>query len=103
MKTILCLGVLAMLVGCDGSKVELESAKTNLATMTRERDDLKVQVATLEQQLTTSRADLAKAKAAEPPSADKDGKSTMAAKSSPAASSTASPKSSKRDNHAHKS
>jgi len=102
MKTFLCLGVLAMLVGCDGSRVELESAKTNVANLTRERDDLKVQVATLQQQLTTSKADLAKAKAAEPPSVEKDTKPTMAAKSSPADSSTAA-KAAKADKHAHKS
>ena len=96
MKTMLCLGVLAMLVGCDGSRVELESTKATLANVTRERDDFKVQVATLQQQLATSKADLAKA--TEPPPADKNGKPTMAAKSSPPGSSTVS-----RDKHAHKS
>lgn len=98
MKAILCLGVLAMLVGCDGSRVELESAKSNLANVTRERDDLKVQVATLQQQLTTAKSDLAKAKVAEPPPADKNAKPTMASKSSAPGSSTTS-----KNKHAHKS
>jgi hypothetical protein len=99
MKAILCLGVLVMLAGCDGSRVELESTKATLGNVTRERDDFKVQVATLQQQLTTTKAELAKAKAAEPPPpADKNAKPTMASKSSPPGSSTAS-----KNKHAHKS
>jgi hypothetical protein len=64
MKAIICFGMLAMLAGCDTSKVELESAKTNLMNVTRERDDLKVQLATLQQQLSTTRSDLEKEKLA---------------------------------------
>jgi hypothetical protein len=98
MKTIMCLGVLAMLAGCDGSKVELETAKTNLANVTRERDDLKVQVATLQQQASGAKADLAKEKAAEAQATDKNGKAPIASKSGPAEAPT--PAKSK---HAHKS
>jgi hypothetical protein len=64
MKWMMCLGVVAMLVGCDASKDELESTKTTLASVTKERDDLKTQVGALQQQLDASKADLAKAKAA---------------------------------------
>ena len=70
MKLFMCLGVLALLVGCDGSKVELERTKTDLANTTKDRDDLKTQVATLLQQLTVAKADLAKEKTAEALAAD---------------------------------
>ncbi len=98
MKAMLCLGVLAMLVGCDSSKVDLENAKTTLSNVTRERDDLKVQVASLQQQLTTAKTDLAKEKATEAAAPEKNGKTTMAAKSSPSDSSTTA-----KSKHAHKS
>ena len=96
MRAFMCLGVLALLVGCDGSKIELESAKTNLANVTRERDDLKSQVATLEGQLTNLKADLAKEKTAEAQAPEK--KAPMASKSSTGETSAA-PK----NKHAHKS
>jgi hypothetical protein len=98
MKAIMCLGVLAMLVGCDGSKLELESAKTNLANVTRERDDLKTQVATLEGELTGLRTALAKEKTAEAQSVEKNNKAPMGSKSS---SGETSP--SPQNKHAHKS
>ncbi len=63
MKWMMCIGVVAMLAGCDASKDELESTKTTLASVSKERDDLKTQVSTLQQQLDATKADLAKAKA----------------------------------------
>lgn len=98
MKAIMSLGILALLVGCDGSKLELESAKTDLASVTRERDDLKTQVASLQGQLANAKADLAKEKTAEGQSADKNNKAPMASKTS-SGDSSAAPKS----KHAHKS
>ena len=98
MKTMMCLGVLAMLVGCDASKAELDSTKATLTNVTRERDDLKAQVATLQQQLTSTQGDLAKAKAAETGSTDKSGKAAMASKTTTSGASTAS-----KNRSAHKS
>lgn len=69
MKWMMCIGVVAMLVGCDASKEELESTKTTLASVTKERDDLKAQLTTAQQQLATAKADLAKAKPAAPATA----------------------------------
>ncbi len=63
MKWMMCIGVVAMLAGCDASKDELESTKTTLASVSKERDDLKTQVSTLQQQLDATKAELAKAKA----------------------------------------
>jgi len=77
-----------MLVGCDASKAELDSTKSTLTSVTHERDDLKAQVATLQQQLTSTQGDLAKEKAAD--AADKTTKSTMAAKTTTVGSPTAS-------------
>lgn len=98
MKMLMCLGVLALFVGCDGSKVELESAKTNLANVTKERDDLKAQVATLQQQFSNAKADLAKEKAAEAQASEKNSKAPLASKGS-SGDSTAAPKT----KHTHKS
>ena len=63
MKWMLCMGVLAMLAGCDASKDELESTKATLSSVTKERDDLKAQVTKLQQQVDTEKAELAKATA----------------------------------------
>ncbi|HEX3865979.1 MAG TPA: hypothetical protein VHV78_04470 [Gemmatimonadaceae bacterium] len=60
---MMCIGVVAMLVGCDASKDELESTKTTLATITSERDQLRTEVTTLQKQLDDSKAQLAKATA----------------------------------------
>ena len=98
MKLIMCLGVLAMLAGCDGSKVELETAKTDLANATKERDELKIQVASLQQQLNNVKQDLAKEKAAEAQAPEKGKPAPVAAKSA-SGDSSATPKS----KHAHKS
>ncbi len=98
MRAIMCLGVLALLVGCDGSRVQLESEKTDLANVTRERDDLKVQLATMQQQLNTLKADLAKEKTAEALATEKNGKTPMASKSTAGDSSAT-----RNSNHNHKS
>lgn len=66
MKWMMCIGVVAMLAGCDASKDELDSTKSTLASVTKDRDDLKTQVTTLRQQLDTANAELAKAKAMPP-------------------------------------
>lgn len=72
MRWMMCLGVVAMLAGCDASKPELESTKSTLATVSTERDQLRAQVTTLQQQLDAAKAELAKAKTAPPtpPAAD---------------------------------
>ena len=64
MKSILmCLGVVAFLGGCDSSKQELESTKSTLATVTQQRDDLKAENKKLQDDLTATKAQLAKATA----------------------------------------
>jgi regulator of replication initiation timing len=65
MKSMLmCLGVVALLApGCDSSKQELETTKSTLSTMTKERDDLKAENTKLQQQLDATKAELAKATA----------------------------------------
>lgn len=98
MRAMLCLGVLAMFIGCDASKSELDSTKTSLSEVTKQRDDLKAQVATLQQQLVTAQGDLAKEKASETAASEKSGKSTVASKSA-AGDSGATAK----NKHAHKS
>ncbi|HVV49641.1 MAG TPA: hypothetical protein VHO06_08280 [Polyangia bacterium] len=96
MKTMMCLGVLALLVGCDASKAELDQTKTTLSSVTHERDDLKAQVATLQQQLSSTKAELAKEKTAEAAAADKNAKPAMASKATESSSSA-------KNKHAHKS
>ncbi len=100
MRAMMCLGVLAMLVGCDASKAELDSTKSTLTDVTKERDDLKAQVATLHQQLITAQGDLAKEKATETAANEKSGKSTVASKSTAA---EAAPAAKNKNKHAHKS
>jgi hypothetical protein len=89
MKSMLmCLGVVALLApGCDSSKQELETTKSTLATMTKERDDLQAQNKTLQQQLDATKAELAKAKepAAPATTAAKTPAATDAKKAAPAA------------------
>ena len=66
---LMCLGVVALLAGCDSSKQELDSTKSTLATMTKERDDLKAENTKLQQQLDATKAELAKATAPAAPAA----------------------------------
>jgi septal ring factor EnvC (AmiA/AmiB activator) len=85
----MCLGLVAMLGGgCDQSKQELESTKSSLDSVTKERDDLKTQVATLQKELDTTKAELTKAKT--PPPA------VLAVKTTPAKKEAAG-----RSKHAH--
>ncbi|HEY2743048.1 MAG TPA: hypothetical protein VGL86_00435 [Polyangia bacterium] len=63
MKWVMGMGIVAMLVGCDASKDELASTKSTLASVTAERDTLKSSLATTQQQLDATKAELAKAKA----------------------------------------
>jgi septal ring factor EnvC (AmiA/AmiB activator) len=63
MKWLMCLGVVAFLGGCDSSKQELESTKATLSSVQSERDQLKTENATLQKQLDDTKAELAKAKA----------------------------------------
>jgi phage shock protein A len=65
MKAILCLGVMAFLASCDSSKEQLANAQSSLADVTKQRDELKTKVASLQQDLDSTKADLAKAKAAQ--------------------------------------
>ena len=69
MKWMMSLGVVAMLVGCDPSKAELESTKSTLNSVSQERDALKAKLAASQQELATAKADLAKAKPAAPATA----------------------------------
>jgi len=67
MRLLMSLGLLAMLGGgCDSAKEELETTRATLTTVTKERDDLRAQVATLQKQVDTAKADAEKAKAAPP-------------------------------------
>jgi regulator of replication initiation timing len=59
----------ALLAGCDSSKQELETTKSTLSTMTKERDDLKAENTKLQQQLDATKAELAKATAPAAPAA----------------------------------
>ena len=63
MKTILCLFAVAFLASCDSSKQELDTTKATLTDVTKERDDLKTKVASLQQELDATKTDLAKEKA----------------------------------------
>lgn len=96
MKWMMCLGVAAMLgaVGCDSSKQELESTQSTLASVTKERDDLKAQLTTAQQQLATAQAELAKAKPAAPATAAATAKPSTPEKATPATT---------KSKHAHKS
>jgi septal ring factor EnvC (AmiA/AmiB activator) len=78
------LGVLAMLAGCDSSKPELESTRSTLASVTKERDDLKNQLSTLQHQLDETKAELAKAKTPPPPQATAAKTPAAPAKAKPA-------------------
>lgn len=62
MRAILCLGALMFLASCDGSKQQLATTQATLNDVTKERDDLKAKVATLQDQLNATKVDLAKAK-----------------------------------------
>jgi phage shock protein A len=64
MRLILCLGICALLGGCDSSKEELQSTKSTLEMVTKERDDLKGQLTQVQQKLDATKAELDKAKAA---------------------------------------
>ena len=64
MKWMPCLGLMFLLAGCDESKAELESTKATVATVTKERDDLKTEVDSLKKQLEATKAEVAKAEAA---------------------------------------
>ena len=88
MRWMMCLGVVALLVGCDGSKQELDSTKASLTEVTKERDALKGQVAVLQQQLDASKAELAKTKT---PATPATSATATAAKTDAAAAKTAAP------------
>jgi multidrug resistance efflux pump len=70
MKWVMGMGIVAMLIGCDASKDELASTKSTLASVTTERDNLKSQLATAQQQLDATKAELAKATASATPPAN---------------------------------
>ena len=102
MRNIMCLSVIALLAGCDGApREELDSTKSTLATVTRERDDLQAQVARLQQLLDDAKADLAKEKAVAAGVGDMVAKSPMDAKSIDAK--TDGKRSTTKSKHAHKS
>ena len=76
MRAILCLSAVVFLVSCDASKQQLATTQSALSDVTKERDDLKAKVSSLQQDLDNTKAELAKAKAEKPQS------STMATKTS---------------------
>ena len=67
MRVILCLGAVALLASCDGSKEQLTTTQASLTQVTKERDDLKSKVASLQDQLNATKVELTKAKT--PPAA----------------------------------
>jgi phage-related tail protein len=66
MRAILCLGAVMFLASCDSSKHQLETAQANLTDVTKQRDDLKAKVASLQEELDATKVELAKAKAVPP-------------------------------------
>jgi hypothetical protein len=63
MRAILCLGAMMFLASCDSSKQQLATTQASLTDVTKERDDLKSKVASLQEDLDATKVDLAKAKA----------------------------------------
>jgi hypothetical protein len=98
---ILSLLAVAAAVGCDQSKAELDSTKTQLTAVTGERDGLKTQLTAAQQQVTALQAQVAQLQAAatkpaEPavaaaPVAEEKGKKHKAAKAEPAPATTPTP------------
>lgn len=68
MKRVLSVCAIGLfMVGCDASKAELESTKSTLTSVSRERDELRTRLVAAQAQLDAAKADLAKAKAAPTP------------------------------------
>ncbi|HXJ18598.1 MAG TPA: hypothetical protein VMT03_00080 [Polyangia bacterium] len=65
MRAILCLGAFLCFASCDGSKAQLATAQSTLNDVTKERDDLKSKVASLQDELNATKVELAKAKTAQ--------------------------------------
>jgi chromosome segregation ATPase len=101
MKAILCLGVVAFLASCDNSKQELATTQATLSDVTKERDDLKSKVASLQQELDTTKSDLSKEKAEK---TEKMPSNTMAATKAPdTKGAAADAKAAAKGKHGHKS
>jgi septal ring factor EnvC (AmiA/AmiB activator) len=62
MRAILCLGAMVFLSSCDSSKQQLATTQATLADVTKERDDLKSKVTTLQNELDATKVELAKEK-----------------------------------------
>lgn len=65
MRAIVCLGAMVFLASCDGSKQQLATTQASLTQVTKERDDLRMKVATLQDELNGQKVELAKAKTVE--------------------------------------
>ncbi|HXJ22507.1 MAG TPA: hypothetical protein VMT03_19980 [Polyangia bacterium] len=66
MRTVLLLGTVLCLASCDTSKQELATTQANLTEVTKERDDLKSKVASLQEDLNNTKTQLAQTKNASP-------------------------------------
>ncbi len=97
MRAMMCLGAVLFLASCDGSKQELANTQSTLNSVTKERDDLKAKVLTLQEQLNTTKTQLAAAKSA--PATGALAAKTAEPKSTPNPANAKSAKS----KHAHKS
>ncbi|HWE30759.1 MAG TPA: hypothetical protein VHB97_22280 [Polyangia bacterium] len=99
---MMCLGVVALLGGCDASKNELESTKTTLNSVTSERDNLRTQNADLQKQLDATKAQLAKATTPASPAAGATA-ATTASKTTKTPDAAAKHPAAEKGKHAHKS
>ena len=62
MRAMMCLGAVLFLASCDASKQQLASTQASLADVTKERDELKTKVQSVQEQLDAAKKQLAQAK-----------------------------------------
>lgn len=99
MRAIMCLGAVLFLASCDDSKQQLANTQATLSGVTRERDDLKAKVVSLQDQLNTAKAELAQVKSVPPPATTAVAAKAPEGKSASSTPSTKAPKA----KHDHKS
>ncbi len=88
MRTIMCLGAVLFLASCDSSKQQLANTQATLTDVTKERDDLKAKVVSLQEELNNAKTQLAEAKRAPSPAAGAVASKTPDAKAAPGAANT---------------
>ena len=99
MRAIMFLGAVLCLASCDSSKQQLANTQATLADVTKQRDDLNAKVASLQEQLNTTKTQLAAVKSPPPPPSGAVAAKTPDAKAAPSPANVKSGK----PKHAHKS